>query len=63
MNVTKFEESEETSKKFGDKQLTYKIGGDNLPEPIQMELMGIEETLQMKFWSNLNDCYKEITLH
>jgi len=30
-------------------ELSYKIGGDDFPEPIQLELMGIEETLDPKF--------------
>lgn len=59
VDVTKFQESEETKKEFGEKQLTYQIGGDDLPEPIQTVLMGIEETLQEKFWSNLNELKKK----
>ena len=59
VDVTKFEESEETNKEFGEQQLTYRIGGDDLPEPIQTELMGIEETLKPKFWSNLDELKKQ----
>ena len=55
VDVNKFEESEQTNKEFGEQQLIYNIGGDDLPEPIQTELMGIEETLQPKFWSNLDE--------
>ena len=59
VDVTKFEESEETSKNFGEEQLSYKIGGDDLPEPIQLKLMDIEETFKMEFWSNLNELQKK----
>ncbi|XP_078363853.1 uncharacterized protein LOC144648092 [Oculina patagonica] len=55
VDVNNFEESEETNKEFGEKQLSYQIGGDNLPEPIQLELMSIEETLDEKFWGNLDE--------
>ena len=55
LDVSKFNEAEETKKETGEKELTYKIGGEDLPEPIQIELMGIEETLQERFWSNLKD--------
>ena len=55
VDVSKFEESEETNKDFGEEQLSYKIGGDDFPEPIQLELKGIEETLDPKFWGNLNE--------
>ncbi|XP_078367256.1 uncharacterized protein LOC144651218 [Oculina patagonica] len=55
VDVTKFEESEETNKDFGEEQLSYKIGGDDFPEPIQLELMSIEETLDPKFWGNLDE--------
>lgn len=55
VDVTKFEESEETSKDFGEEKLSYKIGGNDFPEPIQLELMGIEETLDPKFWGNLDE--------
>ena len=59
VDVSKFEESEETKKDFGEEQLTYRIGGDDLPEPIKLELMGIEETLRLKFWSNLEELKKK----
>ena len=55
VDVSKFEESEESSKDFGEEQLSYKIGGDDYPEPIQLELKGIEETLDPKFWGNLDE--------
>lgn len=55
VDVNNFEESEETNKEFGEEQLSYKIGGDDFPEPIQMELMSIEKTLEMKFWGNLDE--------
>lgn len=55
VDISKFNEAEETKKETGEKELTYTIGGDDLPEPIQIELMGIEETLQERFWSNLKD--------
>ena len=58
VNVDQFEESEETKKDFGEQQLTYTIGGDSLPEPIQLKLLGIEETLKPKFWSNLDELTK-----
>ena len=59
VDVNKFEESEESKKDFGEEQLTYKIGGDSLPEPIQVTLMGIEETLTPTFWSNLKELKKK----
>ena len=55
VDVSNFEESEETKKDFGEEQLSYKIGGDDFPEPIQLELMSIEETLDPKFWGNLDE--------
>ena len=60
VDVNKFEESEETTKEFGEEQLTYNIGGDTLPEPIQVTLLGIEETLKPKFWSNLEKLKKNL---
>lgn len=60
VDVSKFEESEETTKEFGEEQLTYKIGGATLPEPIQVTLLGIEETLKPKFWSNLEKLKKNL---
>lgn len=60
VDVSKFEESEETTKEFGEEQLTYNIGGATLPEPIQVTLLGIEETLKPKFWSNLEKLKKEL---
>ena len=59
VDVNKFEESEESKKDFGEEQLTYNIGGDSLPEPIQVTLMGIEETLTPTFWSNLEELKKK----
>ena len=59
VDVNQFEESEETKKEFGDQQLSYTIGGDDLPEPIQLKLMGIEETFKPKFWSNLDELTKK----
>ena len=59
VDVNKFEESEESKKDFGEEQLTYNIGGDSLPEPIQVTLMGIEETLTPTFWSNLKELKKK----
>ena len=60
VDVSKFEESEETTKEFGEEQLTYNIGGATLPEPIQVKLLGIEETLKPKFWSNLEKLKKDL---
>lgn len=59
VDVNKFEESQESKKDFGEEQLTYNIGGDSLPEPIQVTLMGIEETLTPTFWSNLEELKKK----
>ena len=59
VDVNTFEESEETKKDFGEQQLVYTVGGDSLPEPIQVTLLGIEETLEPKFWSNLGDLQKK----
>ncbi|XP_073258586.1 uncharacterized protein [Porites lutea] len=59
VDVSTFEESEETKKDFGEQQLVYTVGGDSLPEPIQVTLLGIEETLEPKFWSNLGDLQKK----
>ena len=60
VDVNKFEESEESKKDFGEEeQLTYNIGGYSLPEPIQVTLMGIEETLTPTFWSNLEELKKK----
>ena len=59
VDVNTFEESEETKKDFGEQQLVYTVGGDSLPEPIQVTLLGIEETLEQKFWSNLGDLQKK----
>lgn len=55
VDVSVFNEAEESKKQSGEEELTYTIGGDDLPEPIQMELMGIQETLQERFWHNLQD--------
>ena len=49
VDVNKFEESEENKKDFGEEQRTYNIG---LPEPIQVTLLGLEETMTPTFWGN-----------
>ena len=51
--VNQFEESEETEKDFGEQQLNYTTGGDDLPEPIRLKLMSIEETLKPNFLEEL----------
>ncbi|XP_068713918.1 uncharacterized protein [Montipora foliosa] len=55
VDVNKFQESEETSKNFGEQQQTYKIGGEDFPEPIQLELTSVEQTLKLKFWGNMEE--------
>ncbi|KAL9974323.1 hypothetical protein ACROYT_G011345 [Oculina patagonica] len=55
VDVNNFEESEETNTEFGEEGDHYTVGGDTLPVPIQMELMSIEETLDEKFWGNLDE--------
>ena len=55
VDVSNFDSSEQTNKEFGEEQLSYKIGGDDFPEPIQMDIMSIEKTLDAKFWGNLDE--------
>lgn len=59
VDINKFEESEESNKDFGEEQLTYNISGGSLPEPIQVTLMRIEETLTPTFWSNSGELKKK----
>lgn len=49
VDVNKFEESEESKKDFGEEQLTYNIGGDSLPEPIQVTLMESKRRWRLRF--------------
>ena len=55
VNIGNFDESEESESEFGEQEVTYTIGGDDLPEPIQLKLISIEETLDEKFWGNLDE--------
>ncbi|KAL9974313.1 hypothetical protein ACROYT_G011334 [Oculina patagonica] len=59
VDVNNFEESEETNKEFGEEGDHYTVGDDTNPLPIQMELMSIEETLDEKFWGNLDELKKK----
>ena len=55
VDVNNFDSSEQTNKEFGEEQPSYKVGGDDFPEPIQMEIISIDETLDVKFWGNLDE--------
>ena len=55
VDIKNFNAKDETKKEFEEEESINKVGDEKKYEPIQMKLMSIEETLDLKFWSNLNE--------
>lgn len=55
VDINKFKAKDDTKKEFEEEENINKVGDEKQYEPIQMKLMSIEKTLDLKFWGNLDE--------